>query len=378
MNIKNKKIFKYPILILVIFCLFFSSIQISSASNDWVDLFNFYDNPENLIPFVSVSKVIGTITGKLMADDPYEFKITEPETSKTANGDVYEPISMTIDGKNIEGVCPKDFKRFYLGYKKNGEGILSDNCYKVGSDIYKQLEGKINTQASEEFKIEETDLTSLYGVIDPYKTKVEIPCNTELAGGECPVPDNPAGYIARLYQFGLMIAGLTALLFLIIGAVRYTLSAGNFASKDDAKDQMLQAILGLALLMGAYLILYTINPNLVNLTNPAMEKIDLDTLAPPTGIYIDDEQKKADEQTLKDMPGCIESMSGSYGFDDFITLDVKSDSGTVSKSITGSATRVCIECASGYILEAGKCTKGVSNLTCESGYSHPSGGACLP
>lgn len=102
-----------------------------------------------------------------------------------------------------------------------------------------------------------------------YKLSIDIPCQP-IAGGQCPkLPESgPAGYVARLYQFGLMIAGLLAFAGIIYGSVKYILSAGNMASLDDAKEQIRQAIYGLLLLLGAFIILYTINPTLVQLRNP--------------------------------------------------------------------------------------------------------------
>lgn len=114
-----------------------------------------------------------------------------------------------------------------------------------------------------------------------YVPKIEIPCDTNIAGGTCPKADTPANYIARLYQFGLMIAGLIALGVILFGAVEYTLSAGGVAKKEEAKDRILQAIYGILLLLGAYLILYTIDPKLVSLTDPEFQAVDLSTLLPP-------------------------------------------------------------------------------------------------
>ena len=69
-------------------------------------------------------------------------------------------------------------------------------------------------------------------------------------------------------------------MFLAVGVIvwaglRYTLAAGNPSTQSDAKDQILQAILGLILLFGAYLILYTINPNLVNLKLKTLDSVSV-------------------------------------------------------------------------------------------------------
>jgi len=103
--------------------------------------------------------------------------------------------------------------------------------------------------------------------------KYEFPC-TPTADGTCPTSEetatSPAAYIARFYQFALMIAGMLAFGMLIFGGIKYTVSRGNTAQIADAKDIIYQALWGVALILGAYLILYTIDPKLVNLTDPGM------------------------------------------------------------------------------------------------------------
>lgn len=107
-----------------------------------------------------------------------------------------------------------------------------------------------------------------------YQTKYTLPCQP-LAGGQCASDQTPAGYIARLYQFGLMIVGLFAFGGIVYGALKYILSAGSMADQSDAKDQITQAVLGLVLLLGSFLILYTINPEITNLRNPNLEVIQI-------------------------------------------------------------------------------------------------------
>ena len=89
-------------------------------------------------------------------------------------------------------------------------------------------------------------------------------------GGE----KSPAGLVARFYQIALGLAGAAALGVLIYGAILWTVS-GAVTGKQDALEWIKGALWGLVLLLGAYLILWTINPDLVNLKNPAMEFISL-------------------------------------------------------------------------------------------------------
>ena len=64
--------------------------------------------------------------------------------------------------------------------------------------------------------------------------------------------------------FWLYIAGaIIAFISLIIAGFNYMFSGGNASKTKKAIDQIKQAFIGLFILLGAYTILYTINPDLV-------------------------------------------------------------------------------------------------------------------
>ena len=92
---------------------------------------------------------------------------------------------------------------------------------------------------------------------------------------------NVAGWVNSFYQFSLIAGVFLAVGVIVWAGLRYTLAAGNPSTQSDARDQILQAILGLILLFGAYLILYTINPNLVNLKLKTLDSVSV--TAPTTG-----------------------------------------------------------------------------------------------
>ncbi len=78
------------------------------------------------------------------------------------------------------------------------------------------------------------------------------------------VPNFPT-YIRYLFIFSLSIITFLALAQMIIGGIIYILAAGNVAKIEDAKDTIKQALLGLGLILASYLLLRTINPDLVRL-----------------------------------------------------------------------------------------------------------------
>lgn len=87
--------------------------------------------------------------------------------------------------------------------------------------------------------------------------------------------NGPSGLVNNFYTIALGLAAASAMGVLIYGAILWTVS-GAVATKKDAMDWIWGAIWGFVLLIAAYLILYTINPNLVNLQNP--------TFPPPAEI----------------------------------------------------------------------------------------------
>ncbi len=70
--------------------------------------------------------------------------------------------------------------------------------------------------------------------------------------------------ISKIYIWSLGIAGLLALLMTVIGGYSYMTAAGNAERAQKGTEMIWGAIIGLALLFGAYLLLNTINPNLTN------------------------------------------------------------------------------------------------------------------
>jgi len=74
-------------------------------------------------------------------------------------------------------------------------------------------------------------------------------------------------YILAIFKFSLMAVGIICFGALIYGGFRYLTSVGSPSAINDAKDQIFSALLGLIILFSAWLILNTINPELVIL-NP--------------------------------------------------------------------------------------------------------------
>ncbi len=82
-----------------------------------------------------------------------------------------------------------------------------------------------------------------------------------------------ANWVQSFYLFSLVGGVFLAVGVIVWAGIRYSLAAGNPSTQSDARDQILQALLGLLLLFGAYLVLSTINPTLTNLTPPTLQSV---------------------------------------------------------------------------------------------------------
>lgn len=78
-------------------------------------------------------------------------------------------------------------------------------------------------------------------------------------------PDSYELYILTIYKFGLWTVGISAMLMISVGAFMYITSAGNTSATGKAKGIIFDAIAGLILALTSYALLYTINPELVNI-----------------------------------------------------------------------------------------------------------------
>ncbi|SNQ61216.1 pilin [Candidatus Methanoperedens nitratireducens] len=70
-------------------------------------------------------------------------------------------------------------------------------------------------------------------------------------------------YLSGLYNFLISVVGILAMAVIIYGGMRYLTSAGNPSSVEEAKDAITSAVTGLILALVSWLILSTINPDIL-------------------------------------------------------------------------------------------------------------------
>lgn len=82
-------------------------------------------------------------------------------------------------------------------------------------------------------------------------------------------------YVQGLVQLLIGVAGVLAVIVIIIGGIQYITAGDSESQTSDAKERIWKALIGLILAIGAWLILFTINPNLLK------ENITIETAPTP-------------------------------------------------------------------------------------------------
>ncbi|MES2224008.1 MAG: hypothetical protein V4469_03715 [Patescibacteria group bacterium] len=113
-----------------------------------------------------------------------------------------------------------------------------------------------------------------------------------------------AGYLRALYIWGVAAASGLAVVMIMWGGVEYMTSAGG-GGVEEAKKRISAAIAGLLLALGSYVILYTINRDLLNLqftigkVSATVEGNAAPKIIPLTSTQTKDDQIKLAQQQIK-------------------------------------------------------------------------------
>ncbi len=103
-------------------------------------------------------------------------------------------------------------------------------------------------------------------------------------------------YVKYIFNFGIGIAGLIAFVVIVYGGVRYLTSAGNPTAMGDANNQIFSGLIGLVVILGSWLLLTTINPQLI-IISPQLKESGLVAQDTP-GVYLCKDAAREDCQVF--------------------------------------------------------------------------------
>jgi hypothetical protein len=88
---------------------------------------------------------------------------------------------------------------------------------------------------------------------------------------------NLGGYLNLMIKLFIGICAVLAVIMIVLGGIEY-MTSGLISSKEHGKERILGAVFGLLLALGAYLLLYTINPDLLNTNLSSLQTVTVDVV----------------------------------------------------------------------------------------------------
>lgn len=105
-----------------------------------------------------------------------------------------------------------------------------------------------------------------------------------------------AEYLAGLYRFLVGLAGLVATVMIIVGGLRWLLAAGDAGKIGAAKETITSAAVGLTIALGSYIILFTLNPELVTFKSLRLTIVEADPLEVSLGTTTETTAEGGEEE----------------------------------------------------------------------------------
>ena len=132
----------------------------------------------------------------------------------------------------------------------NNDKKFNQNTYE--SEVMKMLNKK---QQLINIKNNESSKDLVYTLLQPLPTNSGEDLKTNVTLKQ---------YLTWAYKFALALTGFLAVMMIVIGGVEWIISGASESMRSEAKKHINGAITGLIMALVAYLVLYTINPSLVN------------------------------------------------------------------------------------------------------------------
>ena len=154
-------------------------------------------------------------------------------------------------------------------YYTENDPLLEKVKERIKEAQIKLQQGESIEETAAEKSIRESQERELLKQVDKfYKEKIKIDF-VPLA----PIPGlidkdtakDPSKFFNALFTYGITIAGLLAVIMITVGGIQY-MSSDAVSNKTEGRERITYALMGLLLVLFSWVLLYTINPEILNLT----------------------------------------------------------------------------------------------------------------
>lgn len=262
----------------------------------------------NLIFFLFLSGIIFPSTGVFASTacvcttsdkDCREVTLSSAELLK---------LGCTINCKKnlCETACKKELGTKYgsFDFGQDIEGDMKrDACKKTNQTFLATAAAASTTKPATEAVVPKGTITPTLNIDIPglsFTSAVSGACKNS-DGGTCIRSNFLADYLTGIYQFLIAASISIAIIMVMIGGLQYTLGAGSPGMVSKGKTRIHNAVIGLVLLLGVYLILYTANPQLTILKTVELQNVEEEIFdfTSDTSTEAEDESFKKEDYKFK-------------------------------------------------------------------------------
>ncbi len=191
-----------------------------------------------------------------------------------------------------------------------------------------------------------------------------------------------ANYLSAIYDYGIMIGGILAVIMIMAGGIIWLTSRGDSGQVGKAKTIITGSISGLVILFGAYFILNTINPDLVKMKGIEMivaQNVEINTVSccsPLTGMLKINIKTTNGKSVYADSTSIVgkkagEEFKGCWG--EFLAEDCQDGTCNQDKKVgefvcRGPNNPVCCSCMIGDLMISNRynsCKDNISLVECD-------------
>ncbi|MEI6553395.1 MAG: hypothetical protein WCO09_02405, partial [bacterium] len=235
---------------------------------------------KGIFPGATLGNQVTITVGERKRGDPVNTPFTDvPEGKQTIaiqningepsieyqSGYILYPDHYYVIRGTLSGFTIKPYSN-YTNAEDTHQVIISGNTTtSVGSD-YKPTYASpsdVTTNSNNNVKTELNyyPLVGLPGLEQGKELNLTPSCDAD--GKNCKPGIGFAGYLNILIRIFIGICAILAMIMIVMGGIQY-MTSELVSSKQAAKESIMNAILGLLLALGAFAILNTINPDLLN------------------------------------------------------------------------------------------------------------------
>jgi hypothetical protein len=127
--------------------------------------------------------------------------------------------------------------------------------------------------------------------------------------------------VKYIIEWAFRLAGIFAFIMIVYAGFQYLTSGGNTAQQKDAQERIVSAIIGIVLLFAFYIILYTINPDILSgaseITIPSSEE---------SIIIIEEEEEEEEEEEISSQQiGDFVLIGAGATLDNYVSIPLSSE-----------------------------------------------------